>query len=93
MFERRALKRIEINQLALLCVNGMRGCDPCMVVNFHSGGAMLHSNTYHTAAFEFGLSFDGFKTTKHCHVVWRRGNMCGVEFVNQSRGSATNAAG
>jgi hypothetical protein len=29
------------------------------------------------------LSFDGFKTTKHCHEVWRDGNTCGVEFVDQ----------
>jgi hypothetical protein len=35
-------------------------------------------------AFDFDLSLDGFKTTKHCHVVWRDGNTCGVEFVDRS---------
>jgi hypothetical protein len=92
MFERRALDRIEVNQLALLCVDGIRGCHPCLVVNLHSGGAMLHSTTYHTAAFEFDLSFDGFRTTRHCHVLWRRGNTCGVEFVDQSRVRAAGGA-
>ena len=36
MVERRALERIAINQLALLYVDGIRGCHPCLVVNFHS---------------------------------------------------------
>ena len=85
MIERRALERIEINQPAILQVDGIRGCHPCMVVNFHNKGAMVHSPTYHTLAFEFHLSMDGFKTTKHCRVVWRNGNTCGVEFVDQSQ--------
>jgi hypothetical protein len=49
--------------------------------DFWGDGATLHSTACHTASFEFELSFDGFKTTKHCHVVWRAGNTCGVEFV------------
>jgi hypothetical protein len=52
-----------------------------MLVNIHDGGAMLHSDTHHTAAFKFDLSLDGFKTTMHCRVVWRNGNSCGVEFI------------
>jgi hypothetical protein len=46
-------------------------------------GAKLSCSTAHIAAFEFDLSLDGFRTTRHCHVVWRRGNVCGVEFVEQ----------
>src|SRR6476646_3848467 len=71
MIEHRALERIAINQIALLCVDGIRGCHPCLVVNFHRDGATLHSTTHHTTAFKFDLSLDGFKTTKHCRVVWR----------------------
>jgi hypothetical protein len=81
MVERRALERVILHQLALLCVDGIRGCHPCMLVNIHDGGAMLHSDTHHTAAFKFDLSLDGFKTTMHCRVVWRNGNSCGVEFI------------
>jgi hypothetical protein len=93
MFERRALERIEINQLALLQVDGIRGCHPCLVMNFHSDGAMLHSLTHHIAAFKFDLSLDGFKTTKHCRVVWRNGNTCGVKFVDRrSNARAANGA-
>jgi hypothetical protein len=83
MAEGRALERLETNQLALLHVDGIRGCHPCLVMDYHSGGATLHSLTHHTAAFRFDLSLDGFKTTKRCHVVWRNGNSCGVEFVDQ----------
>jgi hypothetical protein len=85
MIERRALERIEINQPALLHLDGVRGVHPCMVMNFHNQGAKLRCSTFHTVAFEFDLSFDGFKTTKRCHVVWRDGNSSGVEFVGRSR--------
>ena len=40
MIEHRALERIAINQIALLCVDGIRGCHPCLVVNFHRDGAL-----------------------------------------------------
>jgi hypothetical protein len=90
MSERRALERSANNQLALLHVDGIRGCHPCLVGNFHSDGAMLHSSTHHTAAFKFDLSLDGFKTTKHCRVVWRNGNTCGVKFVDQSGARVAN---
>jgi|EndMetStandDraft_8_1072994.scaffolds.fasta_scaffold88331_3 PilZ domain-containing protein len=84
MFERRTLERIEIDRLALVCVNGIRGCHPCLVVNLHESGAKLRSSTFHTAAFKFDLSLDGFRTTMHCRVVWRNGNACGVKFVDQA---------
>jgi hypothetical protein len=83
MIERRALERLEINQPAMLHLAGVRGVYPCLVMNFHNQGARLRSSTFHIAAFEFDLSLDGFKTTKHCHVVWRDGNICGVEFVDR----------
>ena len=92
MRERRAFERIEINQLALLHVDGIRGCYPCSVLNFHGDGAKLRSTTHHTAAIKFDLSLDGFKTTMHCRVVWRNGNACGVRFVDQSRACAANGA-
>ena len=81
MIERRSLERIEINQPAMLHLDRIRGIYPCIVVNFHNQGARLSCSTFHIVAFEFDLSFDGFNTTKHCHVVWRDRNSCGVEFV------------
>ena len=93
MNERRTLERTKINQLALLSVDGIRGCHPCLVENLHTDGATLQSSTHHTAAFKFDLSLDGFKTTKHCRVMWRNGNTCGVKFVDQSEARAARAAG
>jgi hypothetical protein len=87
MIERRALERINIGQLALLHVHGVCGVHPCMVKNFYDGGAKLSFAGLYIPAFEFDLSLDGFKSTKHCHMIWRDGNTCGVEFVarGQSR--------
>ena len=84
MIERRASVRIDINQLALLHVEGVCGVHPCTIENISQRGAKLQTAAPHMAASEFALSLDGFKTTKHCHVVWRDGNTCGVEFVRHS---------
>jgi hypothetical protein len=83
MRERRNLKRNEINRLGLLHIDGVRGCHPCLVLNCHRDGAMLHSSTHHTAAFHFELSLDGFKTRRQCRVIWRNGNTCGVKFSDE----------
>jgi hypothetical protein len=84
MRERRNLKRTEINRLGLLHIDGVRGCYPCMVLNCHRDGAMLHSSTHHAAAPDFKLSLDGFETTRHCRVLWRNGNTCGVRFFDEA---------
>jgi hypothetical protein len=84
MIEHRAQERVEIGQLALIHVDGVRGVYPCLVMDLNNQGARLRSSTFHIVAFDFDLSLDGFKTTKHCHVVWRDGNTCGVEFVDRS---------
>ncbi len=52
MVERRALERIEINQPAMLHLDGIRGIYPCMVVNFHNQEARLRSSTFHIVAFD-----------------------------------------
>ncbi|TYL72075.1 PilZ domain-containing protein [Bradyrhizobium cytisi] len=83
MLERRTLERIELNQLALVHVDGVRGVHPCLVMNLHGDGAKLHSSTHHTVAHKFALSLDGFNTTRYCRVVWRDGNTCGVKFVDR----------
>ena len=56
MVERRAIKRIELNQPALVHVDGVRGVHPCLVMNIHRDGAKLHSSTHHTVANNFALS-------------------------------------
>jgi hypothetical protein len=93
MIELRGRQRISVDCLALLYVSGVRGVHPCRVVNLHDHGATLLCATHHIAAFEFDLSLDGFKTTKRCHVIWRDGNTCGVEFMDRSDASAADLQG
>ena len=93
MVELRAQQRTSIDCLALLHVYGVRGVHPCRVLNFHDHGAALHCSTHYVAAFEFDLSLDGFKTTKHCHVVWRDGNACGVEFIDPNHAPVAQRTG
>jgi hypothetical protein len=81
MFERRIHERTETKQLARVYVDGIRGCHPCRVLEFGDDVATLHSPTHHSAAFKFDLSLDGFRTTKHCWVIWLNGNTCGVDFI------------
>lgn len=57
MLERRTLKRIELNQLALVHVDGVRGVHPCMVMNLHRDGATLHSSTV-SANFPAPFAFE-----------------------------------
>ena len=80
MIELRALERIEINQLALLHLDGVCGVHPCLVKNFHDQGARLHSSTFQIAAFEFDLSFDNFRTIRRSHLIWRNGDFFSVAF-------------
>lgn len=80
MIERRALERIRLDQLVLLSFNGIPGVHPCLLKDFHSRGAGLYSDSFHFFANDFVLSFDGFKSSTRCRVVWRRGSACGVEF-------------
>ena len=89
MIDRRALERIEINQPAMLHLDGNPDVHCCVVRNFHDQGANIQCPFY-IFAFDFDLSLDDFKTTTRCHVVWRRGTTCGVRFVDQSGARAAN---
>jgi hypothetical protein len=83
MIESRRLQRVPINQLAMLHLDGIPGIHPCLVRDFHDQGAGLQLGWSGTFANRFDLSFDGFKTTKHCRLVWHAKSNCGVEFVDK----------
>jgi hypothetical protein len=83
MIERRALERIEINQPAMLHFDRISGVHFCVVKDVSDQGAKFHCPFYIFSS-DFDLSLDGFKTSKRCHVVWRHGTTCGVEFVDRS---------
>jgi hypothetical protein len=83
MIESRRLQRVPINQLAMLHLDGIPGIHPCLVRDFHDQGAGLELRWSRIFAKRFDLSFDGFKTTKRCRLVWQNKNVCGVEFIDR----------
>jgi hypothetical protein len=85
MIERRAFDRIPVNQLALLAFDGIRGTHPATVQNISAVGACI-SVSYCIFAHEFQLSFDGFRKSYTCRVVWRKETLCGVSFVARGYG-------
>jgi hypothetical protein len=85
MIERRALDRIPINQLALVAFDGKRGVHPTTVRDISAFGACI-SAPYYIFAHEFQLSFDGFRKSFICRVVWKKGMLCGVSFVSRRKG-------
>ena len=82
--ERRALTRLIINRAAMLHFPGICGIHPCVVGNINNQGAGISCIGYYIFAEDFDLSFDGFKTHLGCHVVWRNGHDCGVEFTTRT---------
>lgn len=79
MLERRASKRLSVNQPALLRFRGIRGVHPCVVRNLSEEGACL-STPVRIFADELDLSVDGFKSTLRCQVVSRDEHLYGVIF-------------
>jgi hypothetical protein len=84
MIERRAVNRTPLDQLALLHVQGVPGVHPCRVKDINDQGAGLDSSPSGVIAREFRLSLDGFRTGRHCHIVWHRGATCGVKFTDKT---------
>jgi hypothetical protein len=82
--ERRALPREVINLPALLSFDGISGVHSCVVRDISAFGACL-SAPYYMFASEFDLSFDGFRGTFACRLVWRRAPLSGVTFVLRRR--------
>ena len=80
MRERRARPRTVISRQALVHFRGQRSVFPCHVRDIASTGAGVRLQDVHIFPLEFDLSFDGFRTTQHCKVIWRDNYFCGVAF-------------
>ena len=84
--ERRWAKRKHVNEAALLWLPGQVPLQPCRVrdLTVFGAGLSLEKLTLLPTAFE--LSFDGFRTTFHCRLVWRKADRAGVEFRTSKLG-------
>ncbi|MBR0777219.1 PilZ domain-containing protein [Bradyrhizobium diazoefficiens] len=92
MIERRVLERIPLDQLALVASDEIRGAHPAFVRNISPAGACI-SLPAHFCANVFKLSFDGFRRSVTCRIVWKTGELCGVSFVSDWCGSQAATLG
>ena len=77
--ERRSIGRTQINRDASLYF-ASAGTFPCCVRDVTNSGAGVRLEIMHLLPVEFDLSFDNFRTTRKCQLVWRDGDVIGVAF-------------
>jgi hypothetical protein len=78
--ERRAVGRTTINRNVLMFFAGQEGVRACCVRNVTNHGAGIALNGLRILPFEFGISFDNFRTMRRCRLIWRDGDFVGVAF-------------
>jgi hypothetical protein len=78
--ERRAVGRTRINRDVLMYFTGQEGVHACCVGNVTNQGAGLRLNGLNILPFEFGISFDNFRTMRRCKLIWRDGDFVGLLF-------------
>jgi hypothetical protein len=79
-FERRAVDRTTINRGVLMLFTGPEGVYACCVRDVTNQGAGILLNGLNIVPSEFGISFDNFRTMRHCRLIWRDGDFVGVAF-------------
>jgi hypothetical protein len=80
VFERRSNGRTVVNRDALIFFLGHHGVHGCCVLNVTNDGAAIRLNGLNIVPFEFGISFDYFRTMRPCRLIWRDGDLVGVAF-------------
>jgi hypothetical protein len=78
--ERRRAKRKLVSEEVLLSLPGQITHQPCRLRDLAVYGAGLSLDRFRVVPTEFKLSFDGFRTTFACRLVWRDRVRGGVEF-------------
>lgn len=75
--------RRAVNQPAWITLDGGFAARQCSVVNLSKNGAkiLLESKEHLPARLRLAFSRDA-RTGHACEVLWHRGNMVGVRFVN-----------
>jgi PilZ domain len=78
--ERRRAKRKLVSQQVLLSLQGQITLQPCSLRDLTALGAGLLLERFNLLPTEFALSFDDFRTSLACRLVWRDRDRGGVEF-------------
>ncbi len=78
--ERRNTTRTRVLKGGKLIFNRSSSVIDCTVRNLSNRGACLELVTTLRVPEEFELSFDSFRSARHCRVTWRTGRKLGVAF-------------
>ena len=77
--ERRTVERKGNYREILLSIPRLRNVHCCSVRDLSDRGIGLRLDNLPLLPTEFNLSFDGFRTTLVCRLVWRDGAFAGAE--------------
>ena len=78
--ERRRAKRKLVSETVQLALPGQITVQPCNLRDLSALGAGLRLEGLVLLPNYFALSFDRFRTSFTCHLVWRDGDRAGAEF-------------
>jgi hypothetical protein len=78
--EKRAVARTRINREALMHFAGCEAVHACRVRDVTNHGASICLNGLNILPFEFGISFDNFRTRRKCRLIWRNSDFVGAAF-------------
>jgi hypothetical protein len=78
--ERRVVGHTTINRDVLAHFAGQEGIHRCCVRDVTNRGVGLRLNGLNIVPFEFGISFDNFRTMRRCRMIWRDRDFVGAAF-------------
>ncbi len=79
---RRSIERQSVRRDVFLSIPGHITSEPCLVRDLSDRGAGIQLNGLTILPIEFSLSFEEFRTTYPCRLIWRQGDFIGVAFQN-----------
>ncbi|WP_445819630.1 PilZ domain-containing protein [Bradyrhizobium sp. ISRA442] len=79
--ERRRVTRKTLEQTVMLSLPGKPTITPCKMLNLSVLGACVRLKSGSILSTDFRLSFDEFRTSFDCRLVWRREDRAGISFV------------
>ena len=80
MNDRRSIGRTKITKGALLFFSKKAGVQSCTVRDVTNLGAGVRGQDLQILPLDFELSFDGFRTSRKCRLIWREDEFFGVAF-------------
>jgi hypothetical protein len=81
-FERRSIGRTKIAKCALLFFSTQSSERTCFVKDVTNVGAGIRAQDLPALPLDFELSFDNFRTSRKCRLIWRDGDFIGLAFEN-----------